>query len=69
MASCSVQAKKKDRSVWLVGGTIEQITGSKLTSNKQALQRFFHLHSRDKKKHSGECNGDNKGNLCILGKS
>ena len=56
MASCSVEAvvevvvlKKKDRSVWLVGGTIEQITGSKLPSNKLVLRRFFHHHIKNKK--------------------
>lgn len=49
MASCSVEVKKKNRGVWLVGGTIGQITGSKLPSNKQVLQRFFHLHKNDKK--------------------
>lgn len=49
MASCSVEVKKKDRGVWLVGGTIEQITGSKLPSNKQVLRRFFHCHCKEKK--------------------
>ena len=35
---------KKDRGIWLVGGTVEKITGSKLPINQEILQRFFHLH-------------------------
>ena len=35
---------KTSRGVWLIGGTIDAITGSKLPSNQQVLQRFFHLH-------------------------
>lgn len=38
----------KDRGIWLIGGTLESITGSKLPSNKQILQRFFHLHKYEK---------------------
>lgn len=38
---------KKDRGIWLVGGTVEKITGSKLPSNQQVLQRFFHLHKTE----------------------
>lgn len=34
---------KKDRGIWLIGGTLETITGSKLRSNRQVLQHFFHL--------------------------
>lgn len=51
MTSCSFETKKKDRGVWLVGGTIGQIkpTGSKLPSKKQVLQRFFHHHGNNKK--------------------
>ena len=50
MAGSSVEVKKKDRGVWLVGGTIGQITGSKLPSNKQVLQRFLHHHCHDRKR-------------------
>lgn len=39
----------KDRGVWLVGGTLESITGSKLPSNQQVLGRFFYLHLHEKK--------------------
>lgn len=38
------KAKKDRDSIWLVGGTLETITGSKLPSNQQVLQRFMHLH-------------------------
>ena len=50
MAGSSVEVKKKERGVWLVGGTIGQITGSKLPSNKQVLQRFLHHHCHDRKR-------------------
>uniref|UniRef100_A0A2S2PCY9 Uncharacterized protein n=1 Tax=Schizaphis graminum TaxID=13262 RepID=A0A2S2PCY9_SCHGA len=39
----------KDRGIWLIGGTLESITGSKLPSKKQMLHRFFHLHKYEKK--------------------
>jgi hypothetical protein len=48
MASCSSARKKKVRGVWLVGGTIKEITGTKLPSKRQVLQRFFHFHNVDK---------------------
>lgn len=44
MASSSTDMPSH-RGVWLVGGTLETITGSKLPSNQQVLQRFFHLHN------------------------
>jgi len=37
-------AKVKDRGVWLIGEPRSEITGSKLLSNRQVLDRFFHLH-------------------------
>ncbi len=45
MASSSYDMHKKDRGIWLVGGTNETITGCKLPSNQQVLQHFFHLHN------------------------
>jgi hypothetical protein len=48
MTSCNGEGKKKGRGVWLLGGTIDEITGSKLPSNCQVLRRFFHLHYTDK---------------------
>ena len=39
----------KDRGIWLIGGTLESITSSKLPSNKQMLHRCFHLHKYEKK--------------------
>ncbi len=47
MASGHCELPKKDRGIWLVGGTVEKITGSKLPSNQQVLQRFFHLHNTE----------------------
>jgi hypothetical protein len=44
MASGSCDLPKNDRGIWLVGGTLVTITGSKLPSNQQVLQHFFHLH-------------------------
>jgi len=43
MASGSYLSKK-DRSIWLIGGTLVTIAGNKLPSNQQMLQHFFHLH-------------------------
>lgn len=43
-----MSSTSKDRGIWLIGGTLESITGSKLPSNKQILQRFFHLHKYKK---------------------
>lgn len=47
MASASCDLPKKDRGIWLVGGTLATIAGSKLPSNQQVLQRFFHLHKEE----------------------
>jgi len=41
----TLKLPKKDRSIWPVGGTPAAIAGSKLPSNQQVLQRFFHLHN------------------------
>jgi hypothetical protein len=40
---------KKSRGIWLVGGTLDSITGSKLPSNGQVLGRFFKLHQHENK--------------------
>jgi hypothetical protein len=50
MASTSTVQKSfiKDRGIWLIGGTLESITGCKLPSNQQVLRRFFYLHSHEK---------------------
>ena len=40
---------KKDRGIWMIGRTLETITGSKLPSNRQVLQHFFHLHKTKSK--------------------
>ena len=37
------------RSIWLIGGVSEKLTGSKLPSNRQVLSRFFYLHKLEKK--------------------
>jgi len=47
MAGASCGLPKKDRGIWLVGGTVATITGCKLPSNQQVLQRFFHLHKKE----------------------
>lgn len=35
------------RGIWLVGTTLDKLTGCKLPSNRQVLGRFFHLHSKE----------------------
>lgn len=45
MASKSINSKK--RCVWLVGTTLDELTGCKLPSNRQVLSRFLHLHSKE----------------------
>jgi len=54
MASISTAANSyiKDRGIWLIGGTLESITGYKLPSNQQVLRLFFYLHSIEKKNYS-----------------
>ncbi len=47
MASTSKRCSKKQRGLWLIGGTLDCITGQKLPSNGQVLARFLHLHTRD----------------------
>jgi len=37
------------RSIWLIGGVSEKLTGSKLPSNRQVLSHFFYLHKLEKK--------------------
>jgi len=51
MASTSIAAKSynKDRGVWLVEGTLESITRSKLSSFKKYFAGCIHLHSYEKK--------------------
>jgi len=49
MASTSGIVKKKQRGAWLLGGTLECLTGSKLPSNHQVLCRFLHLHTKEHK--------------------
>ena len=39
---------KKKQGIWLVGGLITEITGSKLPSNRQVLGRFLYIHSKEK---------------------
>lgn len=46
--SADSKHKSKDRGIWLVGGTLTEITGSKLPSNRQVLARFFHVHLNEK---------------------
>jgi len=47
MASVSKGKTKKRQGLWLVGNTLDALTGSKLPSNKQVLCRFLHLHVRE----------------------
>jgi len=53
MASASEEPesgiKKNKRGIWLIGGTLDKLSGCKLPSNKQVLGRFFELHSKEKK--------------------
>jgi len=37
----------KNRGIYLIGTTIETLTGAKLPSNRQILGRFLHLHLKD----------------------
>lgn len=39
--------KPKNRGIYLIGTTIETLTGAKLPSNRQILGRFLHLHLKD----------------------
>lgn len=48
MATKRKNVPKTTRGMWLIGGKLENICGSKLPSNKQVLGRFFHLHSEEK---------------------
>ena len=43
-SSINCDLPKNNRGIWLVVGTLTTITGIKLPSNQQVLQRFFHLH-------------------------
>jgi len=43
-----MSSNSKYREIYLIGGTLEAITGSKLPSNKQIRQRFFHLRQYEK---------------------
>ena len=49
MASSSENTSKNTRGIWLIGGLLETITGSKLPSTRQVLGRFFYLHTVEKK--------------------
>ena len=49
MAHRSKDLPKKKRIIWLIGGTLEKLSGCKLPSNHQVLCRFFHLHLFEKK--------------------
>ena len=49
MEAASASAiNSRDRGVRLIGGTLSEITGSKLPSNRQVLARFFHAHVIEK---------------------
>ena len=37
----------KTQGIWLVGGTLTEITGSKFPPNRQVRARFFHVHLKE----------------------
>ena len=43
------QATRSQTEIWLIGPTLDQLTGKKLQSTKQVLKLFFHLHKNDGK--------------------